>query len=83
VLERCATHYADIVVRSLTDDCNLAVQLPREPAGADAVPRRLHGVLTELAAHAKDALDLDLNMAKCALLLPQHAAAPTASRVWR
>jgi hypothetical protein len=48
-----------------------------EPAGADAVLRRLHGVLNELAAHAKDALDLDLNMAKCALLLSAgHAAAP-------
>ena len=77
MLERCATHHADIVVRSHTDDCNLAVQLPREPAGGDAVLRRLHGVFTEMAAHAKDALDLELNVAKCALLLPPgHAAAP-------
>ena len=80
VLERCTARHAGIVVRSLTDDCNLAVQLPSEPADADATLRLLHGALNELAADAKEALDLDLNMAKCALLLPPgHAAAPTAS----
>ncbi len=37
----------------------------------------LHGALEELAADAKDALDLDLNLGKCALLLPPgHVAAP-------
>ena len=79
VLERCASRKssAGIVVRSLTDDCNLAVRLPSDPAEADATLRRLHGALSKLAAHAKAALALDLNMAKCALLLPPgHAAAP-------
>jgi hypothetical protein len=38
--------HADIVVRSLTDDCNLAVQLPSEPADADATLRHLHGALS-------------------------------------
>ena len=77
VLERCAARNAGIVVRSLTDDCNLAVQLPSDPAEADATLVSLHGALEELAADAKDALDLDLNWGKCALLLPpRHVAAP-------
>ena len=77
VLTRCAALNAGIVVRSLTDDCNLAVQLPSDLAEADATLQRLHGALSELAADAKAALDLDLNLGKCALLLPLgHIAAP-------
>ena len=77
VLERCAARNAGIVVRSLTDDCNLAVQLPSDPAEVDATLVSLHGALEELAADAKDALDLELNLGKCALLLsPGHVAAP-------
>jgi hypothetical protein len=79
VLERCVARKssAGIVVRSLTDDVNLAVQLPSDPVEADATLRRLHSALGKLAAHAKIALDLDLNLAKCALLLPPgHVAAP-------
>ena len=64
-------------MRSLTDDCNLAVRLPSDPVEADAILQQLHSALGRLAAHAKEALDLDLNMAKCALLLPPgHVDAP-------
>ncbi len=69
-----------MVLRSLTDDCNLAVQLPSAEAQAHAVLTRLHAVLTAraLADDAKNTLNLDLNLDKCALLLPPgHASAPS------
>ncbi len=70
-------------MRSLTDDCNLAVGLPCDPAEADAILQQLHSALGRPAANAKEALALDLNMAKCALLLPPgHVDAP-ASPTWR
>ncbi len=60
------------------------MQLPSDPAEADATLVSLHGALEELAADAKDALDLDLHLGKCALLLPQATSPPpTASPAWR
>ncbi len=84
VLDRCLqrAEAEGVVLRSLTDDCNLAVQLPSDEAQAHAVLTRLHAALTALAADAKATLNLDLNLDKCALLLPPGhatAAAPSCS----
>jgi hypothetical protein len=79
VLERCVHSQgaAGVVLRSLTDDCNLALQLPDDPALAHATLVRLHTVLTAFAADAKATLNLDLNLDKCSLLLPpRHSVAP-------
>jgi hypothetical protein len=63
------------VVRSLTDDCNLAVLLPSDREEARAVFLELRATLAE--ADAKTNLNLDLNLGKCALLLPpDHALLP-------
>ncbi len=72
-------------MRSLTDDVNLAVQQLSDPVEADATLRSLHiAALGKLAAHAKIALDLDLNLAKSALLLPPAMLPlPTASPTWK
>ena len=69
-LERCAARSPFTVVRSLTDDCNLAVLLPSGRDEARAVVLQLRAALDGLAADAKSNLNLDLNLAKCALLLP-------------
>jgi hypothetical protein len=84
VLERCVqrAEAEGVVLRSLTDDCNLAMQLPNDEAQTHAVLTRLHAVLTALADDAKSTLNLDLNLDKCALLLPPGhatAAAPSCS----
>ncbi len=72
--------------RCLSDVCNeprprawsfnLAVQLPSDEAQAHAALTRLHAVLTALADDAKNTLNLDLNLDKCALLLPPGHANP-------
>ena len=80
VLERCVqrAEAEGVVLRSLTDDCNLAVHLPSDEAQAHAALTRLHAVLTALADDAKTTLNLDLNLDKCALLLPPgHTSAPS------
>jgi len=67
----------DIVFRALTDDVNLAVRLSDNQTDARATLRRLRRVLDELASDAKATLNLDLNLAKCALLLPPgHRTVP-------
>ena len=76
-LERCAARSRSTVVRSLTDDCNLAVLLPSDREEAKAVVLELRATLAELEADAKTNLNLDLNLGKCALLLPpDHALLP-------
>ena len=76
-LERCAARSRSTVVRSLTDDCNLAVLLPSDREEAKAVVLELRATLAELEADAKSNLNLDLNLGKCALLLPPgHALLP-------
>ena len=76
-LERCAARSRSTVVRSLTDDCNLAVLLPSDREEAKAVVLELRATLAELEADAKTNLNLDLNLGKCALLLPPgHALLP-------
>ena len=69
-LERCAARSPSTVVRSLTDDCNLAVLLPSDREEAKVVVRQLRATLAELEADAKETLNLSLNRSKCALLLP-------------
>ncbi len=76
-LERCAVRSRSTVVRSLTDDCNLAVLLPSDREEAKAVVLELRATLAELEADAKSNLNLDLNLGKLALLLPpDHALLP-------
>jgi hypothetical protein len=58
------------VVRSLTDDCNLALLLPSDRNEARVAVLQLRAALTQLETDAKENLNLDLNMSKCALLLP-------------
>ena len=70
-LERCAAGSAGTVVRSLTDDCCLAVLLPSGREEAKTVLLGLRATLDGLAADAKDNLNLELSMPKCALLLPR------------
>ena len=72
VLERCATRDLGLglIVRALTDDANLAVQLPRERSAAAAVLLRLRAALEAMEADALQQLGLSLNLSKCALLLP-------------
>jgi hypothetical protein len=70
-LERCAAGSAGTVVRSLTDDCCLAVLLPSGREEAKAVLLGLRATLDGLAADAKDNLNLELSLPKCALLLPR------------
>ncbi len=59
-----------IVVRSLTDDCNLTLLLPSDRNEARVAVLQLRAALTQLETDAKENLNLDLNMSKCALLLP-------------
>jgi hypothetical protein len=64
-------------VRSLTDDCNLAVLLPSGREEAKVVVLQLRAALARLAVDAKTNLNLDINLSKCALLLPPgHALLP-------
>jgi hypothetical protein len=65
-LERCAARSRSTVVRSLTDDCNLAVLLPSDREEAKAVVLEMRATLAELEADAKTNLNLDLNLGKCA-----------------
>jgi hypothetical protein len=60
-LERCAARSQSTVVRSLTDDCNLAVLLPANREEAKAVVLELRATLAELEADTKTNLNLDLN----------------------
>ena len=88
VLERCASRKssAGIIVRSLTDDCNLAVRLPSDPAEADAIMQQLHSALGRLAAHTKEALELiptsTWPSARCCSLLAMSTPRPV-SPTWR
>ena len=76
-LERCAARNPDKVVRSLTDDCKLATLLPSDREEAKAAVLKLRAALAGLEADAKKTLNLDLNLGKCALLLPPgHALLP-------
>ena len=67
-------------MRSLTDDCNLAVLLPSDREEAKAVVLELRATLAELEADAKTNLNLDLNLGKCALLLAQRSSGPCSAR---
>ncbi len=58
-LERCAAGSAGTVVRSLTDDCCLAVLLLSGREEAKAVLLGLRATLDGLAADAKDNLSID------------------------
>ena len=69
-LLRCAAKTPNVVVRSLTDDCNLALLLPADRNEAKVAVLELRAALAQLETDAKDSLNLDLNMSKCALLLP-------------
>ena len=69
-LERCAKKHSDTLLRSLTDDCNMATLLPRDRDEAKAAVLKLRGALADLQEDAKQSLRLDLNLSKCALLLP-------------
>ena len=46
--------------------------LPADRNDAALAKQQLHTALTQLETDAKDSLDLDLNMNKCALLLPSE-----------
>ena len=61
-LLRCAAKTAHIVVRSLTDDCNLALLLPSDRNEATVAVLQLRAALTQLETDAKENLNLDLNM---------------------
>ena len=69
-LLRCAAKTPNVVVRSLTDDCNLALLLPADRNEAKVAVLELRAALAQLETDAKDSLNLDLDMSKCALLLP-------------
>ena len=69
-LERGAAQSPFTLVRSLTDDCTLAVLLPTVREEAKVALLQLRAALDGLAADAKQSLILGLNMGKCALLLP-------------
>ncbi len=60
-----------MIVRSLTDDCNLAIQLPAEPGDAAVALGQLKDALDSLSGQARSSLNLELNASKCALLLPR------------
>ena len=77
ILNNCANRHPKVLVRSLTDDCNLMVHLPGERAEAKMALKSLRDAFTDLKSEAQKYLNLELNLGKCALLLPQdHVLLP-------
>ncbi len=71
VLEHCAssTTFPGVIVRSPTDDCNLAIQLPAEPGDAAAALGQLKDALDSLSGQAHRHRSIWSSTPPCALLL--------------